>query len=169
MNYLLVNNTSCSPKQKSTVILLYKKLKSLSFRRLQANFPPTLLHKPCDIATLCHRLCGISWSDVTIYATLWRYVTNNATLSTVDLTSLASRPMKWLIFVSYIIQSFICWIFWMRLNENKIKILSLKYLMVQFPLRFLINETISILILLICFFLMVMSSILLKFQWAGLQ
>ena len=34
INCLLFNNTSCSPKQKSTIVLLYKKifqLKSLSF------------------------------------------------------------------------------------------------------------------------------------------
>ena len=39
MNCLLLNNTSCSPKQKSAIVLLYiKKLKGLSFRRLEPNF-----------------------------------------------------------------------------------------------------------------------------------
>ena len=69
---LLFSSTSCSPKQKSTIVLLYKKifqLKSLSFRRLNVTFRLTLLHKPCNNMTLRHRLCDITWSDVTIHAT----------------------------------------------------------------------------------------------------
>ena len=55
MNCLLFNNTSCSPKQKSTIVLLYtKKWKGLSFRRLKAKFRLTLLPKISD-----HRLCDI--------------------------------------------------------------------------------------------------------------
>ena len=38
MNYLLFNNTSCSLKQTSTVVLFYKLLKGLSFRSHKAKF-----------------------------------------------------------------------------------------------------------------------------------
>ena len=49
---------------------------------------------------LCHRICNIIWSNVTIHATLGRYVTNRATSSIVDLMWLACGPMKWLLFIS---------------------------------------------------------------------
>ena len=52
MNCLLFNNTSCSPKQKSTIVLFYKRLKGLSFRRNNAKLLLTLLHKAWDIPTL---------------------------------------------------------------------------------------------------------------------
>ena len=38
MNCLLFNNTSCSLKQTSTVVLFYKRLKGLSFRGRNAKF-----------------------------------------------------------------------------------------------------------------------------------
>ena len=38
MNCLLFNNTSCSLKQTSTVVLFYKRLKGLSFRSHNAKF-----------------------------------------------------------------------------------------------------------------------------------
>ena len=58
---LLFNNTSCSPKQKSTIVLLYKsifRLKSLSFRRLYVKFRLTF----------------------TNHATIRRYITDYVTL-----------------------------------------------------------------------------------------
>ena len=102
MNYLLFNNTSCSPKQKSKIVLLYKNI-SVEKSVIYANFRLTFLHKPCDITILRHRLCDISWNDIIIHATLGRYVTNHATSSIVDLTWLASRSVKWLLFIDYII------------------------------------------------------------------
>ena len=57
---LLYNNTSCSPKQKSTIVLLYKKYISVEKSVIYAKFRLTFLHKPCDITTLRHRLCDIS-------------------------------------------------------------------------------------------------------------
>ena len=68
-----------------------------------------VLHKPCDIMTLRHRLWDISWSDVIVHATLGRYVTNHATSSIVDLMWLASRPMKLLLFIDYIIILDVAW------------------------------------------------------------
>ena len=38
MNCLLFNNTSCSLKQTSTIVLFYKCLKGLSFRVITQNF-----------------------------------------------------------------------------------------------------------------------------------
>ena len=38
MNCLLFNNTSCSLKQTSTIVLFYKRLKGLSFRSHNAKF-----------------------------------------------------------------------------------------------------------------------------------
>ena len=38
MNCLLFNNTSCSLKQMSTIVLFYKRLKGLSFRSHNAKF-----------------------------------------------------------------------------------------------------------------------------------
>ena len=59
MNCLLFNNTSCSQKQKSTIVLLYKDI-SVETSAIYAKFWLTFLHKPCDITTLRHRLCDIS-------------------------------------------------------------------------------------------------------------
>ena len=86
MNCLLFNNTSCSPKQKSTIVLLYKKIlqsKSLSFT---PNF---------------------SWHSFTNHATLRSYVTDYATSSIVNLTWLTSGPMAWLLIISHIITSIV--------------------------------------------------------------
>ena len=70
---------------------------------IYAKFRLTFLHKPFDITTLRHRLCDISWSDVTIHPTLGRYVTNHATSSIIDLTWLGTGPKKWLLFIYHII------------------------------------------------------------------
>ena len=95
-------NVYCSIKlhvhrNKSQELFYYTKclfqLNGLSFCRLDVKFWLTLLH----------RLCDITWSDVTIHATLARYVINHVTSSTVDIW-LASVPMKWLLFISYIIK-----------------------------------------------------------------
>ena len=59
MNCFLFNNTSCSPKQKSTTVLLYKKNILIENPVIYAKFRLTLLHKPCDITAF-----------VTDYATL---------------------------------------------------------------------------------------------------
>ena len=82
MNCLLYNNTTCSPKRKSTIVLLIQsifQLKGLSFRRYKPNFIDVTSqtmrhydvtsqtmrhylkwrHHPCDIRALCHKPCGI--------------------------------------------------------------------------------------------------------------
>ena len=92
-------------RNKSKQLLYYIKIYSVEKSVIHAKFWLTFLHKPCVITTLCHRLCDISWSDITIHATLDCYVTNHATSSIVDLTWLAARPMKWLLFIDYIITS----------------------------------------------------------------
>ena len=66
MSCLLFNNTSYSPKQKSTIVLLYSKgifqLKGPSFT------PDFSWHYFTNHATLGHRLCDITWNDITIHA-----------------------------------------------------------------------------------------------------
>ena len=91
-------------RNKSQQLFYYIKNISVEKSVIYAKFRLTFLHKPCDITTLRHILCDISWSDVTIHATLGRYVTNHATSSIVDLTWLATGPMKWLLFIYYIIR-----------------------------------------------------------------
>ena len=84
----------------------YFSWKVCHLRQISVDVPS----EPCDITTSHHRLCDISWGDATIHATLGRYVINHATSSIVDLTWLASRPMKWLLFINYIVTIITCFI-----------------------------------------------------------
>ena len=75
-------------------------MNGLPLSRLDVKFWLTLLHKSCDNLTLPHRLYDITWSDVTIPTTLRH--------KPCDIKFCRSRfvaygPMKWLLFISYII------------------------------------------------------------------
>ena len=82
MNCLLFNNTSCSPKQKSIIVLLYKKyIRSviwLTRRQISVDVTSQNLrhyditshtmrhylkrrHHPCDVRTLRHKPCDIKY------------------------------------------------------------------------------------------------------------
>ena len=66
-------------RNKSQHLFYYIKI-YFSWKVIYPKFWLTFLHKPCDITTLRHSLCDISWSGITIHATLGFYVTNHSTL-----------------------------------------------------------------------------------------
>ena len=51
INCLLFNNTSCSLKEKSTIVSLYEKVERPVIGGIKARFRLTLLHKPCDVTS----------------------------------------------------------------------------------------------------------------------